>query len=618
MEEFVAVFRQFCTPQTIFIATKKPRKPGFETKFAITLKDGKPVMRGQARVSQAFEDKDNRYGRPGMLLEFMELDSMGKILLEELTASTALHALGGAGESGGDAGSAEGADDSNETGERPTFVLPANPFGELPDQSLQEFVECTLFEETGSFDLAALGIRKGEDETEAAPAPEPKHASIPSIPAFGAEKTPIPQIPKVPLPGLAATAVPQGQNVEESGPTATIPGGVPSSLVGAEESGPSAAPAEPEAAGQPWAVPQGASAPSERPLPGVAPAPVNPAGPAPMQGAAPMTPVPGSLAPVQGVPPQGIPPQGGPQPPMGPQPMATPNPGGLQPGVMAPAPEPRRRPTWPLVAGIAAVTLFVGLLIGGAFDSEEPEVEAAGDKSQTAVGGPEGEELKEPVAEPAAPSDPAVDKEEADEAAADADGAEEETKGQTAEELVGSEDTGADAPEEEPPSGDEATPAVATTDLGTTACSIDLVLDPKDAKLSIGGNALPSPFDGAVPCGEITLQAEHPRYETKTKTLTLVEGERQKVKMRLARPFYTIKIVTKPKGAKVQMGRYGGFRSPGKQKVRGYERFDVIVTAPGYNYTKKSVYPKRDQTIKINLQPLRKAKKSSKRGRRRR
>ena len=88
LDEFTAVFRKFCTPNSIFIATKVPRPSGIAIRFAITLKDGKAVMSGAGTIVESFETKDNRYERSGMVVEFSKLDTMGRILLRELNASS--------------------------------------------------------------------------------------------------------------------------------------------------------------------------------------------------------------------------------------------------------------------------------------------------------------------------------------------------------------------------------------------------------------------------------------------------------------------------------------------------------------------------------------------------
>ncbi len=44
------------------------------------------------------------------------------------------------------------------------FILPANPFGELTDANLEAFVECTLYEETGTISLAEAEGRPPEEE----------------------------------------------------------------------------------------------------------------------------------------------------------------------------------------------------------------------------------------------------------------------------------------------------------------------------------------------------------------------------------------------------------------------------------------------------------------------
>jgi hypothetical protein len=590
LDEFAAVFRQYCTPKSIFIATKKPRASGSTTRFAITLKDGKPVMRGTAKIAQSFTAKSNQYGRPGMVLEFVELDSMGRILLEELTASTAIKELDNV---AADPAAASGEEQSSETGEtrveeeRPTFVLPANPFGELPDQSLQEFVECTLFEETGSFDLPAAGFAPSEDATEDSPPAEAK-SSTQSLHR-------IPQIPQI--SGGAADKDKASEADAVPGPVAAMPTPVPAVSAASEQeaavSGPM--PAAPVAA-------MGGAV--SGPMPAAPVAAMVGAESGPMPAAQMVTPVPGSLAPATRLPSQ--PPHfeggGAYYPPQGAMP--------------APAPGARRpRPTWPAVVAIAAVTLLLGLLIGGAFGGDdEAETDSAaaaavGDEAQGAVGGPESAEPAAPVAPPTPDPTPQPAVAGADAGDATDEGAEADAGVEG--ELADNEDAeGEDAEGEVADGEDEAVAAVAT-DSAASQCSVNLKVTPSDARVFANGRKLPKRFDGSLPCGKVTLKAEHPRYDGWQKKVTLVPGKERRIRATLTRPSYNVKVVTKPAGATVKLGSYGSFKAPGSKSVRGYERFDMVISKPGYQSITKSVYPRQSGTFRLSLKRLPSKKKRS-------
>ena len=151
LDEFKAVFRKFCTPDSIFFATKKPRARGQDVKFTVCLKDGKVVMRGSGTVSGSFTSGVNQYKRPGMRIEFKVLDTVGKILLAELNASSNVKPL-----------------PKNQAFDVPTLVNKGNITDVAPDpyavdemddgsavtrvssdsvDGMEDYVECTLADE---------------------------------------------------------------------------------------------------------------------------------------------------------------------------------------------------------------------------------------------------------------------------------------------------------------------------------------------------------------------------------------------------------------------------------------------------------------------------------------
>ncbi len=77
------------------------------------------------------------------------------------------------------------------------YVLPANPFGEVAPESLEAFVECTLYEETGQFSFGEGGwvndLRAPNDL-------EPPGEPPPPFPVFGAPEPAAPPPPPTPPP----------------------------------------------------------------------------------------------------------------------------------------------------------------------------------------------------------------------------------------------------------------------------------------------------------------------------------------------------------------------------------------------------------------------------------
>ncbi|HUS68414.1 MAG TPA: hypothetical protein VMZ28_27960, partial [Kofleriaceae bacterium] len=86
-DSFITVFRRFCDRSSIFIATKTPKPIGEELAFTITLADGAPLITGTGRVVASYADEKGTYGRPGMKIQFGELDSASSRLVDELVAT---------------------------------------------------------------------------------------------------------------------------------------------------------------------------------------------------------------------------------------------------------------------------------------------------------------------------------------------------------------------------------------------------------------------------------------------------------------------------------------------------------------------------------------------------
>lgn len=151
--EFLATFGRFVDETSIFVATHQPRPCGVTLPFAIALEDGETMLRGEAEVVESRTEADATHRRPGMRLRILQLDG----------ASRATHAELLSGKRAGTApppipSDASAGPEKSEKSERGTpppetrapgssYIVPANPFTELPDEALAYFIECTLYEE---------------------------------------------------------------------------------------------------------------------------------------------------------------------------------------------------------------------------------------------------------------------------------------------------------------------------------------------------------------------------------------------------------------------------------------------------------------------------------------
>lgn len=203
-EEFVSIFRRFCDEESIFVVTRKPKSVGATPRFLITLADSEPMLVGQGEVVEAYQDKQNPFGRPGMRIRFTELDDNSRVVHQKLVEARAPAPLPptpkpppipedataeeikaaeqtAAAEAEALAQALEDQKKSGSNGEQRapggSTVLPANPFGDLTEASLEAFVECTMYEETSPNPLA--GLIKSPEQVEAEGSGPIAHESVP-------------------------------------------------------------------------------------------------------------------------------------------------------------------------------------------------------------------------------------------------------------------------------------------------------------------------------------------------------------------------------------------------------------------------------------------------------
>src|SRR5688500_11106367 len=82
--EFVAAYSRYCEGRSLFIATRSPKPIGHVVKFKIALASGEHLMTGVGPVVETFDDRDNRFNRPGMRIEVEKLDASGREWMEQL------------------------------------------------------------------------------------------------------------------------------------------------------------------------------------------------------------------------------------------------------------------------------------------------------------------------------------------------------------------------------------------------------------------------------------------------------------------------------------------------------------------------------------------------------
>ena len=200
VDQFVAAFARFCDEQTFFVSTLAARPVGLETAFSVDLAGGEPVLRGTGIVLDSWPTDANLFGRPGLRLGVRRLTAESEKIFQRLIAHDAAPKQ---------QVPLEPTQRTVQPAEHRTpgseLILPANPLMNLSDESLEGFVDCTLYEGTGSFFPVDPIEQDATDDPTAPPppllAPRPAIAQ-PSPPVVAiAQRAPVP--PPIPVIAIA-------------------------------------------------------------------------------------------------------------------------------------------------------------------------------------------------------------------------------------------------------------------------------------------------------------------------------------------------------------------------------------------------------------------------------
>jgi hypothetical protein len=184
LDEFVAAFHRNVDEESFFIATHDVRPVGLETAFAIELSDKTPVLRGTCIVLQVWTTGANPFKHPGLLCGIRKLTASSVEVFERLLITRT---------------PPRPPSITEERTPGSDLVLPANPIADLSDAALAGYVDCTLYEETGSYfapDPEPSGALELDDPPTPIPPPEPPTMTseivVPPEPAFELELRPPP------------------------------------------------------------------------------------------------------------------------------------------------------------------------------------------------------------------------------------------------------------------------------------------------------------------------------------------------------------------------------------------------------------------------------------------
>jgi hypothetical protein len=430
------------------------------------------------------------------------------------------------------------------------FVLPANPLHNLSDESLEGFVDCTLYEETANFFDPAASGGEWNDELAEPPVARSTDASSPaSVPAMPYDTPPNLMVRHSGTTESLAVAPdeppPQGES-QVPRPFTVTP---TTALFGPlhDEGATSAAP---------WL--EAASATYGA-------------------GFAPETPQPSAMPVHDHVAMAAIP-------------AYPPIDAGQQSYAFPPAAEPMRATPqwqrWLLITGttVAAIVLVfvVARMVRGSHRAEPPAVAT-------------GAVTIEPRATPAL-ADSSSRQAGSGSEASQAAGRERRPAGAAA------------APAAEPiASGDSPAGAVVSDEDGETAsggapvvgsgpCRVTVATTPAGSIIRFDDQAMgPSPITIEGTCDKHKVDASHARYQSMTKWVTLASDKPKELDISLPRPIHSVTVTSFPPGAELSIDGHRAGTTPTVVQMMGFARVNLTFTKAGFRTVTTKVYSKLPQ-----------------------
>jgi len=225
LDAFVEAFSHLVEDRVLFIVTRHPLRVGLRCQFAVTLKGGAPVLRGEGEVQESPAKLSETSSITGIRLRILRLTPDSVPLYERLIdhrrdrETTLVSQMPRK-----DAPSAVSAETPHKEERVPhsPFVLPANPLSELTDRALHGMIECAIHED--------YTVPPTELNDLITPIPELDRPGRPSMPL------PLSIAPEPPAPEPVAAVeppppAPPPQIIEVPGPPVKISVGVGAQIV---------------------------------------------------------------------------------------------------------------------------------------------------------------------------------------------------------------------------------------------------------------------------------------------------------------------------------------------------------------------------------------------------
>jgi hypothetical protein len=463
------------------------------------------------------------------------------------------------------------------------LVLPANPLHDLSDESLEGFVDCTLYEESGNFFHPLSDGGEWNDEV-ADPPVEPL-ATRPARPGT------VPAMPFDTAPNLTVLSrgnseslrvAPDDLPVEPSG--VQLPEPAPSKLGPPSAEMPSAEmpSAEMRSAEMPSVGMPSAEMPSAE-MPSGAPPPQ-----APHSSSSPFAsrwPEAGSLSypsyptvdasqySAHATPP--------PVPPPVPPQLET----------MRPEPVWRR---WLIIGGTAVAAIVVAFVIArlvrGAPHAEPRPVASGAHVVAPPTPTPP---RPTPTTTPPPPAAPQI----ADPSARSGSGSQPTAAAATGSRIAAPPAPGKAEPASGPvPSGDGDLSAGSTPLVGSGPCRVTVATTPAGSIVRLDDTAIgPSPLIIASTCDKHRIDVSHARYQSLTRWVTLTADKPQELDVNLPRPIHAVTVTSFPTGAELSIDGHRAGTTPTVVQMMGFATVNLTFSKAGFQSVTRKVYSKLAQ-----------------------
>jgi hypothetical protein len=148
------------------------------------------------------------------------------------------------------------------------------------------------------------------------------------------------------------------------------------------------------------------------------------------------------------------------------------------------------------------------------------------------------------------------------------------------------------------------------TVVGEGPCKLDIKTTPAGTMVAIDGRTVgPSPIAFAGSCERKKVDLMHPRYKAEQRIVALTDDKPTNLDVTLIRPTHSLKIVTSPPGAEVYIaGRRAG-TSPTAVQINGFSGVAVRIERVGFGTVNTRVYSKTaEDKLFISLNPNRRPK----------